>query len=583
MSKSIKVELVGDASSVSRAFNKAGESGERFGKISEGLREQVGSLAKAFVAGAAAFEAGEFLKGSIEKSEALHKAQESLAAALEHTGASVKKMSPAFTATAKAAAEFGINQADATAALAKATLITGNARKAQMAYREAVAISKATGKDLGAVLLATAKAQNGQTGALKRYGVMLDSSASSQQQLNTVMAAYGGQAQANTTASEKLRANFDNLQANIGSLLLPAFDKIVEGLNALVTWFMSPKVSGAIHGFVSEAVAAIQPLVNWVRDHLPEIEADAQRVFTGLKGVVNAVIGELEAVWSRFGGNIVSQLRTDWDLVHSTVRNALQIIRGIIDVFAGLIHGDWSRVWHGLKEILGGVFDEIAAIVKAFGDTLHNAFSVVGKGAVDVLKGAFDLLWPTIRTTVDLILGAINLFLGGLQKLFDAASHIPFVGDKFKGVAEDIGRARDGVKSLQDSIDGLHGKTIDIVTHVQTVTDNYHHRAAGGPVTAGQPYVVGEHGQELFVPSTNGRIVPNHALSAMAAASRRAVRGVASAQLQPVTADPRALRAGGDTTINVTLPNYLGDKREVASVIRDELIRIKNRTGSAGL
>ena len=37
-------------------------------------------------------------------------------------------------------------------------------------------------------------------------------------------------------------------------------------------------------------------------------------------------------------------------------------------------------------------------------------------------------------------------------------------------------------------------------------------RAAGGPVTAGMPYMVGERGAELFVPNVAGSIVPNHAL-----------------------------------------------------------------------
>jgi hypothetical protein len=35
------------------------------------------------------------------------------------------------------------------------------------------------------------------------------------------------------------------------------------------------------------------------------------------------------------------------------------------------------------------------------------------------------------------------------------------------------------------------------------------HRAAGGPVSSGSPYVVGERGPELFVPRTSGQIVPN--------------------------------------------------------------------------
>lgn len=35
-------------------------------------------------------------------------------------------------------------------------------------------------------------------------------------------------------------------------------------------------------------------------------------------------------------------------------------------------------------------------------------------------------------------------------------------------------------------------------------------RAGGGPVEAGQSYVVGERGRELFVPQSDGRITPNH-------------------------------------------------------------------------
>jgi len=42
-------------------------------------------------------------------------------------------------------------------------------------------------------------------------------------------------------------------------------------------------------------------------------------------------------------------------------------------------------------------------------------------------------------------------------------------------------------------------------------------RAAGGPVSAGQPYIVGEVGPELFVPPASGSIVPNNALTSGAA------------------------------------------------------------------
>jgi hypothetical protein len=44
-------------------------------------------------------------------------------------------------------------------------------------------------------------------------------------------------------------------------------------------------------------------------------------------------------------------------------------------------------------------------------------------------------------------------------------------------------------------------------------------RAAGGPVSAFTPYVVGEQGPELFVPQASGVIVPNHELGAAAGSS----------------------------------------------------------------
>jgi len=41
---------------------------------------------------------------------------------------------------------------------------------------------------------------------------------------------------------------------------------------------------------------------------------------------------------------------------------------------------------------------------------------------------------------------------------------------------------------------------------------NYQAREMGGPVQKGKPYIVGEAGQEAFIPNQNGTIIPNHEL-----------------------------------------------------------------------
>jgi hypothetical protein len=53
--------------------------------------------------------------------------------------------------------------------------------------------------------------------------------------------------------------------------------------------------------------------------------------------------------------------------------------------------------------------------------------------------------------------------------------------------------------------------TITVVT--KHVSEGIPGRRLGGPVAAGSPYIVGEAGPELFVPTMPGRIIPNHRMS----------------------------------------------------------------------
>ena len=84
-----------------------------------------------------------------------------------------------------------------------------------------------------------------------------------------------------------------------------------------------------------------------------------------------------------------------------------------------------------------------------------------------------------------------------------------------------MGNAASSAGTLSETLGGLP-KRIDVDIYVNThgtVPDlgggtggsAPQPRATGGPVTAGQPYLVGERGPELFVPAGNGRIVPNAA------------------------------------------------------------------------
>ena len=73
---------------------------------------------------------------------------------------------------------------------------------------------------------------------------------------------------------------------------------------------------------------------------------------------------------------------------------------------------------------------------------------------------------------------------------------------------DDLDAAQRGLLTSLRGLDYMANKTKDDLANI---TNNYTppHRAAGGPVTAGTAYTVGERGQETFVPATNGTIIPN--------------------------------------------------------------------------
>ena len=78
-----------------------------------------------------------------------------------------------------------------------------------------------------------------------------------------------------------------------------------------------------------------------------------------------------------------------------------------------------------------------------------------------------------------------------------------------------IAKTERTVKAINRETSELQNRTVDIlirtVRETTYTTENAPARQHGGPVRAGQPYLVGEAGPEHFVPSGSGNIVPNGA------------------------------------------------------------------------
>jgi phage-related protein len=139
---------------------------------------------------------------------------------------------------------------------------------------------------------------------------------------------------------------------------------------------------------------------------------------------------------------------------------------------------------------------------------LKTAFNTV-KDAIDDNKEGFDKLKPVIKAVAEFIRDKVAPILSGaFKKALEVIGTI--VGgliDGFGSLAGFIGDAYNAMKKLVDLI-----KNNPLVKGIGNVVGGIFGggKAMGGPVKAGTSYVVGERGAEMFVPKTDGVIIPNN-------------------------------------------------------------------------
>lgn len=159
-----------------------------------------------------------------------------------------------------------------------------------------------------------------------------------------------------------------------------------------------------------------------------------------------------------------------FDTLGNAIKNVTAIdIRDYFGAAAEAVAGDGTNGSPSLANAL----TEAQERMKSIADTMKDAFTSGFMSIVDGTKSAKDAFRDMARSII--------------SKIYEVLV----------------------VQRLVGSFDSATGSGTGIVGAIMKSFGGY--MANGGPVSGGTPYVVGERGPELFVPSRNGTIVPNGA------------------------------------------------------------------------
>lgn len=306
------------------------------------------------------------------------------------------------------------------------------------------------------------------------------------------------QMEAANDALTRLRAVFTGLTNQLSVAFAPIITFVADGfrqaaLDSTAFGNIGQKVANAIvkaFGFVRNAIHGLQIVFMTARlGVLQFANVIGEKLIPFLDGFISIynsiakVVPGLTAI-GRTGEEIMGNLPASIDEAKAKIAEMLQQNPGdaLVAQMTEFIVAN-RRAAESVAELKDGIANLPAETVSGFqkmGDAI----------------GDFQQKLPTLKDNLDTI--TKSTFKGMSDGLMSIVKGTASVGDAFKKMAAQL-----IMQAIQlFVIDKITG---GFLSFVKGLTG----KAIGGPVQAGQPYMVGERGPEMFVPNQSGSIVPN--------------------------------------------------------------------------
>lgn len=172
--------------------------------------------------------------------------------------------------------------------------------------------------------------------------------------------------------------------------VLPVVIDTVTALTPIITQLISVIVA-ALTPAIDTITTAIQPVINNISDLVMAIIPYLQ-----------AAIELLTPAIQYLAGVVSTALAQAFEIISPIIENVTNVIKGIMSFIKDIFVGDWSAAWEDVKTIFGNAFDALVGLAKA---------------------------------PLNLIIGAINAVIGGLNSIsVDIPDWVPGFGGETFGI-----------------------------------------------------------------------------------------------------------------------------------------------------
>lgn len=562
-SRRLEVVIAGDASGATRALGQVENRAERTGRSLGGLRRIGGALAGVF----AGVQVGQFLRGAIEEAEEAQRVMAQTNAVIESTGGvagiSADHLNDLAGELSRLAAVDGevIQQGGNLLLTFKEIKAEGGIFDGALAA--ALDMSSALGTQLQPQILAVGKALNDPIRGITRLERVGVSFTEAQREQIRVMAEagdvagaqriileelesqFGGAAEANATASQRMTVAWDNIKESVGTLLLPAFNEAAGAVQALSDWFsglpetaqtvvlaltgvtiaagvMYTVLGGPVTAIVL-GFAAIGAGLWWLADQFPEAKKRVMEFFDDLRDKWPEIQKQLqplrEDIEATFNGFREFVKNLDFQPILDALKQVGDSLQGLKDQL-----GITSSNGQIAMTILGAAIMAVSVAIQITILAAMQAWAallMVGAVSMKALQWGIAVVQSFLGAASE----AAKTLLGWLKNLGSLNVSVPGL----PSLRDILSSAADAARRLWDTLSSLVSKLWTI--RINIPTPSIPSFSVGGVKIGGNergtlsapPGLswVGESGPELIALNGGERIYPHERSVSMARSATR--------------------------------------------------------------
>lgn len=192
------------------------------------------------------------------------------------------------------------------------------------------------------------------------------------------------------------------LATTLMTAIVPVFTQLVSTILPVVIQLVTTLVS-AFAPLVAQLVSSLGPILTQLATTLFPMVASA---LTAIIGAVLPVVNVILAVLMPVIQSLLPVITSVFSAVATIITGAMQAVQGVIQIVTGIISGNWSQVWEGIKNVFQGIWTAIGGILSAAWALISGVISV----GLTAIKGLWDGIWTGIGQTFKSVWDGIKSF-----------------------------------------------------------------------------------------------------------------------------------------------------------------------------